>query len=215
MGDITSLAQYIQWHGQTGYLNTTWPGKEARRIRGTEGAFFGPNLRLGDELTLFIGDLQRAFDLQNTASVNHMGIETFRYQFPLKTFQGAFTEPQNAQWGSWCPDGLFYMGPIKDPVVPLYGSKPHFLDGDESLFDGFDGLEPSREKHDSHVDVEPNIGANVNFRIQFQLNSRVNQSSDFRFVSFSLLSVCACSNLAYEVTNFTKQHAKLHNIGQT
>lgn len=184
VNDITSLAQYIQWNGQTEYLNTTWPRLEARRIRGTEGIFFRPNLKTGDELTLFIGDIQRAFDLQNTASVDHMGVEALRYRFPLKTFQGAFTEPQNAQWGSWCPDGLFYMGPIKEPELPLYGSKPHFLDGDESLINGVDGLEPSRENHDSHVDVEPNIGANVDFRIQFQLNIRVNQSADFRLATY-------------------------------
>ena len=182
--DINSLAQYIQWQNQSGYLNTMWPGFAARRIRGTEGIFFRPNLKQGDELTLFIGDLRRAFDLENTAVVDHMGVETLRYRFPLETFKGAFSHPQNAQWGSWCPDGLFYMGLVKDPELPLYGSKPHFLDGADSLFDGVDGLEPSRDYHDSHIDVEPNIGANVDVRIQFQLNVRVNMSEEFRWVSW-------------------------------
>lgn len=178
--DISNLAQFIRWHNQTGYVNTTWPGMAARQIRGTEGIFFRPNLKAGDELAIFTGDLRRTFDLENTAVVDHMGVETLRYRFSHETFQGAFSQPQNAQWGSWCPDGLFYMGLVRDPELPLYGSKPHFLDGAESLLEGVTGLEPSREYHDSHIDVEPNVGASVDVQIQFQLNIRVNQSDDFR-----------------------------------
>lgn len=180
VNNISRVAEFLQWNGHTHQLDT-WPGQQANLIRGTEGVFFRPNLKQGDELTLFVGHLRRSFDLQNTAIVYHMGIRTLRYQFPSKTFMGAFTEPQNAQWGSWCPDGLFYAGPIRDPELPLYVSKPHFLDGDMSLLEGVEGLEPSREQHDSHIDVEPMVGANVDFSVQFQLNIRLNTSANFRY----------------------------------
>lgn len=183
--DISNIAQYVKWNGHTQYLDT-WPGDKANLIHGTEGIFFKPTLKWGDDLTLFVGDFKRSFNLQNTALVNHLGVRTLRYQFPLSTFQGAFTSPENSRWGSWCPDGLFYMGPIRDPELPLYGSKPHFLDGDSSLFEGVDGMEPSKEKHDSHIDVEPNFGVNVDFSVQFQLNMRVNKSSNFRYCNYLL-----------------------------
>lgn len=181
VSNISRLAEYIQWNNYTHHLDT-WSSDHANLIRGTEGIFFRPNLRQGDQLTIFVGDLQRSFNLKNTAVVEHMGVSTLRYKFPLKTFRGAFTVPQNAEWGSWCPDGLFYAGPVREPELPLYISKPHFLDGDESLLEAVEGLEPSREMHESHIDVEPTIGANVDCSIQFQLNIRVNASSNFRYI---------------------------------
>lgn len=177
--EIAKIAQYFQWNGYKYHLNT-WPGgSDANLIRGTEGTFFKPNLKPGESLTLFIGDLQRSFDLQNTDTVYHLGVRTLRYQFPISSYKSAFTEPDNAKYSSWCPDGLFYLGPIRTPVLPIYGSKPHFLDGDSSLLDGVDGLEPSSTMHESHIDVEPNVGANVDFGVKLQLNIRINRSSDY------------------------------------
>ena len=179
--NISMLAQFLEWNGNEGYMDV-WPSHEANRIHGTEGVFFKPNLRCGEDLVLFVGDLMRAFELENTAIVNHLGLDTLRYRFHSSIFNGAFTEPSNAQWGSWCPDGMFYLGPLKDPEIPVYGSKPHFLDGAWSLQEGVEGLSPSRQHHDSHIDVEPNIGVNVDFSIQIQLNVRVNASANFRYV---------------------------------
>ena len=180
VSNISKLAEYLQWNGHAHYLDV-WTSEHANLIRGTEGIFFRPGLKQGEQLAIFIGDLMRAFDLQNTAMIDHMGLRTLRYQFPLSTFKGAFTEPLNAGWGSWCPDGLFYMGAVRDPQLPIYGSKPHFLDGAEVLFQGVEGMEPSRDRHESHIDVEPTIGANVDFSVQFQINVRVNTSANFRY----------------------------------
>ena len=177
--NIARIAQYVQWNGYTHQIDT-WPnGTDANLIRGTEGIFFKPKLKQGDKLAIFVGELHRSFDLENTAVIDHLGLTTLRYQFPLETYTSAFTQPENAKWKSWCPDGLFYLGPIKDPELPLYGSKPHFLDGDRSLMEGVEGLHPSRDEHDSHIDVEPNIGANVDSSVKLQLNIRVNTSEDF------------------------------------
>ena len=179
VGNISRIAEFLEWDGHTQYLNT-WTNPEANLIRGTEGIFFRPNLKYGDPLILFVGDLKRAFELQNMAVMDHLGLETLRYTFHPSIFKGAFEEADNAVWNSWCPNGLFYLGPIKKPELPLYGSKPHFLDGDDSLLEGVEGLQPSRENHDSHIDVEPNIGVNVDFSVKLQLNIRVNTSANFR-----------------------------------
>ncbi len=157
-----------------------WPENDANIIRGTEGIFFKPNLQSGEELEIFVGDLQRSFKLKNTAVINHFGLKTLRYKFSTITYKSAFTEAENSKWGSWCPDGLFYLGPAKNPELPLYGSKPHFLDGDMSLVSGVEGMEPSRDKHESHMDMEPNIGATLDASIKLQLNIRVNTSLNFR-----------------------------------
>lgn len=176
--DITRLAEYIQWNGHK-YFMDTWPEDSANLIQGTEGIFFKPNLKRGEALKLFVGDLHRSFDLEYTGLKENLGLKTFRYKFPLSIFRGAFSLPENAAYGSWCPDGMFYIGPVKDPELPLYLSKPHFLDGDWTLLSGVEGLSPSRSNHESHMDVEPNIGVNIDSSIKLQLNVRVNVSSNF------------------------------------
>jgi len=39
--------------------------------------------------------------------------------------------------------------------IPVVLSKPHFLDGDESLRTNVKGMKPNREIHDFFIDVEP------------------------------------------------------------
>ena len=128
----------------------------------------------------------------NTGIVYHNNLKALRYQFSSDTYKGAFTVPANAMWGSWCPDGLYYIGPIKDPELPLYSSKPHFLDGDKSLLEGVEGLEPSSDKHESYIDIQPHLGVNLEFAVKIQLNVRVNISSNFRCVSQYSSLICWC-----------------------
>ena len=176
--DINGIGQYVQWQGNQGKL-MVWPnGMGANDINGTEGFFFHPFLQEGEELEIFVDDTYRSFRLAHVDTMNRMGIEAFRYSFVNSTFEGAFTNPENARWGSWNPDGLFYLGPTQTPAVPVFVSKPHFLDGDPSLLEKVDGLSPNREVHDSFLDVQPTIGANVQVQIQLQINAQVNQSTE-------------------------------------
>ena len=118
------------------------------------------------DLKSFKDDAFRTFQLVYADMVDDMGIQAFRYQLANSTFESAFTNPKNARWGSWCPDGLVFLGPTQDPVVPIFGSKPHFLDGDPILRDKVAGLEPNRVRHDLFIDLEPITGANVQLNVQ-------------------------------------------------
>ena len=178
VGDINSIGQYVQWQGNAEELQV-WPnGMGANDINGTEGLFFHPFLQEGEEIDIFVDDTFRSFRLVQTEVVNQMGVDAFRFRFVNSTFQSAFTNPENARWGSFNPDGLIFLGPTQDPIVPVFGSKPHFLDGDPALLEKVNGLRPIRELHDSFLDVEPTTGANVQVQIQIQINAQVNQSSD-------------------------------------
>ena len=175
--DINSIGQYVQWQENVKKL-MVWPnGMGANDINGTEGFFFHPFLQEGEEIEIFVDDIYRSLRLKHIDTVNLMGIEAFRFTLVNSTFQSAFTNPKNARWGSWNPDGLFYLGPTQDPVVPVFGSKPHFLDGDPALMEKVDGLKPNKELHESYLDVQPTIGANVQVGIKLQVNAQVNQST--------------------------------------
>ena len=177
--DISKIGQFVQWNNLT--ILHTWPndGNEtgANDINGTEGFFFRPNLKKGDSLTAFVDDIQRSIDLKYVGTVNPLGLKALRYGIDNRTFKSAFDEPENARWGSWCPDGLIYLGPTQLKEVPVFGSKPHFLDGDELLLESVEGLKPDRVKHDTVIDVEPNTGANINFARQLQINVQVSKTA--------------------------------------
>ena len=180
--NISRNGEFVQWDGLRKL--TTWPNGDetgANDIRGTEGFFFRPNLQEGDGLEVFVDDIQRSIDLVYLGNVKPLGVAGLRYGIDNDTFKSAFSEPKNARWGSWCPDGLFYLGPTQLKEIPVFGSKPHFLDGDPMLLESIIGLEPNRSEHDTVIDVEPTTGANLNFRRQLQINVQVNKTKSRPF----------------------------------
>ena len=185
--DIAKIGEFEQWDGLKKLH--TWPNGDltgANYIRGTEGFFFRPNLKRGENLTAFVDDIQRSIDLVYQKEVHPLGLTGFRYGIDNKTFLSAFSEPQNARWGSWCPDGMFYLGPTQAKEIPVFGSKPHFLDGDPLLMDSVKGLRQNRTKHDTVIDVEPNTGANLNFARQLQINVQVNKTEKMSALEFPM-----------------------------
>ena len=179
--EIERIGQYIQWDGLTRL--GIWPLEDANYINGTEGLFFHPFITENEVLQVFLDDAVRSFDLTYVGSVDHLGLGALRFELPNTTFASAFNLSENAKWGSWCPNGLIYLGATQNPVVPIFGSKPHFLDGDPSLRRNIQGLDPdpsaNRAQYDTHVDVEPMTGVNIQVQKVLQLNIQLNRTSDF------------------------------------
>ena len=178
--DVKTIGKFEQWKGNLGSLNI-WPnGMGANALNGTEGLVFSPFLRENDTLEVFSDDAFRTFKLVHTDTLELMGIRVFRYEVMNSTYESAFVNPDNERWGSWNPDGLFYLGPTQDPIVPVFGSKPHFLDGDPVLREKMEGLVPNRTQHETVLHVDPLTGANVQFSLRIQINIQINQSSNYR-----------------------------------
>lgn len=83
-------------------------------------------------------------------SVN--GIDAYRY----RVIDSDFLPDPNYHTDNSTPDGLIFLGVLQTPEAPVYGSKPHFLDCNESLREAVEGITPpDRSVHDIVVDVEP------------------------------------------------------------
>ena len=131
-------------------------------------------------MTAFIDDVQRSFDLVYTGKVKHLNTLAFRYRVENSTFLNASVNPKNANYGSWCPNGLIYLGPTQYPEIPVFGSKPHYLDGDPALRECCNGMTaPNRTIHDITLDIEPTTGANIQVKQILQINVQVNKSQHF------------------------------------
>ena len=109
--DINKVGEFKQWDGVE-RLNL-WPGPTANDINGTEGFFFKPYLQKDDSLTIFVDDTLRSFVMTHKREVKIKGLDAYQYELPTSTFESAHTNPGNARWGSWCPNGLIYIGVLQ------------------------------------------------------------------------------------------------------
>ena len=109
--DINKIGEFFQWQGRE--TLGLWPEESANMINGTEGIMFRPNLKKGDNLTAFVDAAYRSFPLQYSGTTKIKGLEAFKYTLPSIVFDSAFKNPENARWGSWCPDGLIYLGVLQ------------------------------------------------------------------------------------------------------
>ena len=117
VNNINNIGQFVTWDGKDSL--DIWYDKYANMINGTEGMFFKPHLQEGEGLVAFVDDACRTIPLSYVGKAKIKGFHTFRYELSPNVFDSAFKNPANARWGSWCPDGLFYLGAIQVHVLVI------------------------------------------------------------------------------------------------
>ena len=175
-GNISNLGLFRQWDGLKKL--DIWYDDYANMINGTEGMLFKPHLQEGEGVVAFVDDASRSIPLDYIGKAKVRGFDTYKYGMPKTVIESAFKNPDNARWGSWCPDGLFYLGALmvnimckgcsisfmflllflsmKKPGVPVFVSKPRFLDAaPEETTQKIKLLPPNREEHDTYAYVIP------------------------------------------------------------
>ncbi len=85
------------------------------------------------------------------------------------TFSNADTCPDAAAFNQFGPNGLLNMTSVYEGVN-LFLSKPHFLDGDQSLLDGVKGLNPDYDQHQTFYLIEPISGSAFENQVRIQSN---------------------------------------------
>lgn len=167
------VGTFKQWNDH--YSISGWGTKYAREIRGTGGFSFHPGVSRKEKLVAFINELYRSgyFSYEEDSQIS--GITLYKYQLPKEELLNTSQDPGFYANG---PSGVLNLTAVVPSNVPLFVSKPHFLDADPAYLGNVSGLKPDRAKHDSYVSAEPITGAVLDAAKRIQVNLRLTRFSD-------------------------------------
>lgn len=156
-----------------------WDG-ECSSIQASEGSFFPPREQTKSDLVyLFDKDLCRSWPLKYREMAKKDGIDVGIYTPAEHMFDPSDPDYETCYCTSdeGCPvKGVQSISPCQFGA-PIYISLPHFYNGDQSLLDAVEGLNPNKEKHETFLKIQPRLGVPLEARARVQINLKVEQSS--------------------------------------
>lgn len=141
----------------------------ANRIAGGDGTLYGRPVDT-DLIQVYISDIYRTAYVKKLNVVwDWYNVELFRYSLQMKDLYNISLNPQEAwQYFSYGPSGFENLTAATG--VPLFVSKPHFLDCTSTVGAAVKGLVPVRSSHDTYLDIEPRTGLLARAHKRLQLN---------------------------------------------
>lgn len=172
--DITKMGMLNKWNDET---TTPFYSGGCSAINGTTGELWPPKQNTEGDLTLFVSDICRSVSLApSQEEVERHGVTGFKWIGDDRVFDNGENYPPNTCFctgpESDCPDlksGVYNVSDCRFGA-PAFISYPHFYLGDPSYVDAFDGLNPSQEKHEFSMALEPNTGIPVEVNAKLQVN---------------------------------------------
>jgi len=144
----------------------------ANRIHGTDGSTFGAPVD-SEKIATYVNDVYRSsYVIYDGTTDDWHGVTLRKYVVNMKDSENATSNPENAQYYNFAPNGLGNLTQVA--TLPLFISKPHFLDADPWYVSSLIGMQPNREIHDTHLELEPNTGALFRVRNRCQTNYQLN-----------------------------------------
>jgi hypothetical protein len=176
-----------------------WATDYANRIAGTDGNLFGAPANT-EKVLLYINDIYRtAYSIYQKDTEDWHGVTLRRYGVQNKDSQNATMNPSEGwQYYNNAPSGMQNLTIVA--TLPLFISKPHFLDADPSLVASVVGLSPNRAIHDTYLDIEPNTGAMCRVHNRVQLIYQIN---NMNLPEVDPVTVVAIEALCVGLTNVT------------
>lgn len=212
---------YYSWKGQTSLAvqvrmadpapSGVWGSAEANRVYGTSGDSFQRGLKAGSTVVAWVDDLSRHAPLLNAPGadqrVSAHGIDLLRYTLDPKILLNASAVPANRDYYFGAINGLLNVSASKSSL-PIFMSKPHFLDADAALVDDIIGMHPDRALHDTFLDVEALSGMTLRAHKRLQINLRTAPVA-FTMPDFKPATWYPRVGVHYVPVAFVDQHAEI------
>uniref|UniRef100_A0A0B7ADR5 Lysosome membrane protein 2 n=1 Tax=Arion vulgaris TaxID=1028688 RepID=A0A0B7ADR5_9EUPU len=177
---VQDYGEIVTWNGKSKL--DYWNSEITNMINGSDGTIYPPFVDSSETKYLFSSDLCRSLGLVYKNTVNIKGIDLDQFVAPDIMFANVTVNPYNAGFcsppGNCLPSGLLNVSVCRK-YAPVIMSMPHFLGCDEDTVNGVIGLNPSREEHESYIDIEPRTGVAMNVGKKLQVNALVESITGF------------------------------------
>ncbi|KAF4077037.1 hypothetical protein AMELA_G00203520 [Ameiurus melas] len=149
-----------------------WNTDQCNMINGTNGATFHPIITKTEKLYMFSSDLCRSIYATFESELSVKGVPAYRFVPPSKVFANSTINPDNAGFcagGNCLSSGLLNVSVCKQGA-PIIMSSPHFYQADEKFADDIFGMRPTKEEHETAIDINPLTGLVVQAAKRLQVN---------------------------------------------
>lgn len=178
--DISKVGTMDMWNStkHSGYYES-----HCGMINGTFGEAFAPN-KNRSSVTMYLTDLCRSMTLDYEKDIENMGLLSYRYVASERVFANA---TDNADNWCFCSGGVCNPSGVSNSSTCRYGapafvSFPHFYLADPYYADQVEGLNPDKDLHQFHIDLEPIMGVPSQVRARLQVNILVEPDKDLDVV---------------------------------
>jgi scavenger receptor class B, member 1 len=129
---------------------------ECKKIKGSTGEFYPPNIKINKPIELFQQKLCRSLTYEYEKDVEVQGILGHRFSLGERAVDNGTVYAENKcfQIGENLPSGLLNIS-ICNYDFPMFMSYPHFYMADESYLEAVEGLTPNKNLHESFMSLEP------------------------------------------------------------
>jgi len=178
-GNMDTYLDILQWNGasQLSWWNNTY----CDMINGTDGTQFPPRFVDKKNVTvrMYVPQLCRSLYLAYQKEIDGLPFTIKRFGAPPEMLQSGDKNPDNK-----CYCGA--MGCLGDSMLeltncleglPIIMSTPHFYQGDGINLKNFIGLKPEMDKHQTFLDLQPDVGVPYEAHKRIQLNFLLMQNS--------------------------------------
>lgn len=172
--DITKLGVLKFWndHNKTGHFRDS-----CDFVQGTTGELWPPILNSQKPpLSIFVTDICRPVTVKYDSEYEKFGIKGYKWIGDDSVFDNGRKYPEMSCFctasSESCPDlysGVFNASSCKFGA-PAFISYPHFYLADPHYRNTIDGMNPSKEKHEFSIVMEPTTGIPLAVKAQLQIN---------------------------------------------
>lgn len=168
VGDISQFGQVQNWNYQP---QTSYFPDECGEVIGSGGEFYTQQQTKDKPLQLFNGEVCRYLNLYYTSEENIRGVKAYKYAGTERTVDNGtkYLENECFSYGDKVPSGVMNITACRYGA-PVFVSFPHFYGADPYYLSLIDGLQPSKEKHEFYITLEPRTGLPVDVAVRLQAN---------------------------------------------